>query len=188
MTSNLDWCHVKGSPLERSHPHGVWEFLPWPQFSNGRLDESVPEWKQIGMLRLTSNAPIRPSPTSTSKTTNRWTDGLDERNISKGIFFYFKTLHIQTTCQKCFQTHLAIYRNVIGNWDRLKVEHALRYNHVLNISNTPFKERIGGRRSVFKDRLWKNEETASVCLSVCSGLQRLKKGDSDKSISQTHWW
>ena len=118
------------------------------------------------MLCLTSNAPVRSSPTSTSKTTNRWTDRLDERTIIKGIFFYFKTLHIQTTCQKCFQTHLAIYRNVIGSSDRLKVEHALPYNHVLDISNTPFKLRIGGRRSVFKDRLWKNEETASVCLSV----------------------
>jgi hypothetical protein len=120
------------------------------------------------MLRLTSNTPVRSSPTSTSKTTNRSTDGLDERTIIKGIFFYFKTLHIQTTCQKCFQSHLAIYRNVIGNWVRLKVEHAMLYSyiHVPNISNTPFKGRIGGRRSVFKDRLWKNEETASVCLSV----------------------
>jgi hypothetical protein len=118
------------------------------------------------MLCLTSNTPIRSSPTSTSKTTNRRTDGLDERTIIKGMFFYFKTLHIQTTCQKCFQAHLAIYRNVIGNWDHLKVEHALPYNHVPNISNTPFKRRIGGRRSVFKDRLWKNEETDSVCLSI----------------------
>ena len=99
-------------------------------------------------------------------TSNRWTDGLDERTIIKGIFFYPKTLHIQSTCQKCFQTHLATNRNVIGNWDNLKVEYALPYNHVPNISNTPFKRRIGGRRSVFKDRLSKNEETASVCLSV----------------------
>jgi hypothetical protein len=155
---------LTGNPLERSLPHGAREFLPWPQFSNGPLDESVPEWKQIGMLRLTSNTPVRSSPTSTSKTTNRWTDGLDEGTIIKGIFFYFKTLHIQTTCQKCFRTHLAMYRNVIDNWDHLKVEHELPYNHVPNISNTPFKRHIGGRRSVFKDRLWKNEETASACV------------------------
>ena len=96
-----------------------------------------------------SNAPFRSSHTSTFKTTNRWTDGLDERTIIKGIFFYFKTLNIQAMCQECFQTHLAVYRMVIDNWSHLKVELALRYIHVPNIPNTPFKRRIGGRRSVF---------------------------------------
>ena len=91
-------------------------FYSGPSLVMVRWTDSVPEWKQIGMLCLTSNAPVRSSPTSTPKTTNRWTDGLDERTIIKGIFFYFKTLHIQTTCQKCIQTHLAIYRNVIGDW------------------------------------------------------------------------
>jgi len=135
----------------------------------------------VSLQKLPFSHHPRPHP---RQPTDGQTDWTNERTIIKGIFFYFKTLHIQTTCQKCFRTHLAIYTNVIGNWDHLKGEHTLPYNHVPNISNTPFKRRIGGRRSVFKDRLWKNEETASVCL--CSVLQRLKNADSHRSIRQTH--
>jgi hypothetical protein len=71
------------------------------------------------MLCPISNVHALSSPTSRSKTVRRQDTNrrMDKRSIFKELFFCFKIVPIQATCQKCFQAHLAGYKAYELDWE-----------------------------------------------------------------------